>query len=494
MNAQRALPASIGRFRVDGLLGTGAFSAVYLAVDDRIGSDVAIKLLADHHSLDPDIRERFIAEARLLRRLTSPHVVRLYELDETAAAQPFHVLEYVAGGNLAAHRRTRLAAGATVTTADLAHVASDLATALDVLHAERIVHRDLAPKNLLVRPATDPDPDDLDAPGRTTDPHPAGDDRATDRGGRGDGVLRPGEQLVLADLGISKDLADSSGFTAAAGTLGYAAPEQRTVGTVDERVDVYAASAVLAWMITGEHPTEYRSEELADTVVTAGFAPTLAAVLIGGLAHDPAARPPTIARWHDAVLAALGDVAGSAAGERGAERRAGRAAVEPPPRSRSTRADPTTSNRPPAYETSMAGGPATARRRWLTAFIATLLVIAGAVGGIALDRALGGGDEPGAPTVEQLGDGLVRVARTNGEITAAFTAPAALRPGETVRVVADVEGTSDWVWIIPSARTAGTQRIDLTAPSSGSLTLRLVAIGADGTTAEAAYTFPVTEG
>lgn len=538
--SQRVLPVAIGRFRVGGLLGTGAFSAVYLAADDRVGSDVAVKLLADHHSLDPDIRERFIAEARLLRRLTSPHVVRLYELDETVTHQPFHVLEYVAGGNLAAHRRARLDAGASVTAADLAHIARDLTAALGVLHAERIVHRDLAPKNLLVRPT--PDAVDGERSGGNV-----GLGVAADMGGehartgsgsrrtatdRPHGVMRPGEQLVLADLGISKDLADSSGFTAAAGTLGYAAPEQRTVGTVDERADVYAASAVLAWMVTGEHPTEYRPEQLADRIAATGFAPGLADVLAGGLAHQPAARPPTIARWHDDVLAALDGPAHDAADGAGnalfMHRPDGHRAVGPP-RSSSTRAttadtrsavntaaetptavsipesptatDPTATDPTATDPTTVVGRatptlPATPalprpRRRWRLAVAAVVLAIVGAAGGIAIDRNLRSDNTPAAPTVDQLDDGQVRVSQRNGEIAAAFTAPATLRPGETVRVVADVEGTADWVWIIPTARTAGTHRIDLTAPTSGSITLRLVAIGTDGTTAEAAYTFRV---
>ena len=111
------------------------------------------------------------------------------------------------------------------------------------------MHRDLAPKNLLVRRCP--------TEGETTLGGP--------------GLFVPGDQLVLADLGISKDLAESSGLTAAAGTVGFAAPEQRAVGIVDERVDVYAASAVVAWLITGERPTD----AVAADVAAAGFDPRL---------------------------------------------------------------------------------------------------------------------------------------------------------------------------------------------------------------------------
>ncbi len=188
------VPPLIGRYPITGVIGTGAFSAVYRAIDERLGSEVAIKLLGDHHSLDPDIRERFIAEARLLRRVSSPHVVRLYELDETERHQPYLVLELVPGGNLSTHRRLMVGRGLTVTRADVSIVAAAVTDALTALHAERIVHRDLSPSNLLLRRGCDWS--------------------ATSA----DGVIAPDEQLVLADLGLSKDLAASSGLTAAAGT------------------------------------------------------------------------------------------------------------------------------------------------------------------------------------------------------------------------------------------------------------------------------------
>ena len=238
-----------------------------------------MKVLADHHSLDPDIRERFIAEARLLRRLTSPHVVRLHELDETEQRQPFHVLEYVAGGNLATFRRSMLAAGRRVTSDDVRHVARDLTTALTVLHAARVVHRDLAPKNLLVRRCP--------TEGETTLGGP--------------GLFVPGDQLVLADLGISKDLAESSGLTAAAGNSRVRGA--RAAGGRDRR----RAGRCLRRLGRGgmadhgERPTD----AVAADVRRRGSTPGSATCWLGGLADDPNDRPRTIDEWYDAVTAAL---------------------------------------------------------------------------------------------------------------------------------------------------------------------------------------------
>jgi serine/threonine protein kinase len=60
------------------LIGTGAFATVFRARDDRLDADVALKVLAENHSFDPDLRERFIMEGHLLRRVDSPHVVKVF--------------------------------------------------------------------------------------------------------------------------------------------------------------------------------------------------------------------------------------------------------------------------------------------------------------------------------------------------------------------------------------------------------------------------------
>ncbi|MFV0307201.1 MAG: serine/threonine-protein kinase [Desertimonas sp.] len=407
----------IGRFRVLGLLGTGAFSAVYHAVDERIGSDVAIKLLADHHSLDPDIRERFIAEARLLRRLTSPHVVRLYELDETDRHQPFHVLEYVGGGNLAVHRRAMLAAGRRVTVEDVTRVVDDLTTALTVLHAERVVHRDLAPKNLLVRRA------------------------GAELAPAGTGIFEERDQLVLADLGISKDLGESSGLTAAAGTTGFAAPEQRAVGVIDERVDVFAASAVVVWLITGERP----GDAVAADVAAAGFDHRLGVVLADALAADADERPATIAAWHSAVGRALGP------------------------------------QRSPG-----AAGPL--RRRRVAPSMAVLAAVVALAVGVGVGWVLGGhGRDGGRSSLTVLGGGLVRAEARSGDVTVAFDGPGELVVGERATFTATIEGAAQWTWYgAGGQQVGGREAIDITPSSPGTLILRLVAVGPDDTaTAEA---------
>lgn len=409
------LPTTIGRYRVTGLVGTGGFAAVYRAVDERIGADVAIKLLADHHSLDPDIRERFIHEARLLRRVNSPHVVRLYDLDETERRQPFLVLEFVAGGNLEAHRLRLLeATGRRVRREDVTTVARGVAAALQTLHAERIVHRDLSPTNLLVRRRNV----DGDGPAAVS------------------GFFGIDDELVLADLGLSKDLAASSGLTAAAGTYGFAAPEQRVAGIIDERADVYAASALLTWFVLGHEPAADDRAELA----AAGWPPAFADLLAHGLAAERTDRPPNIDVWHDGVTSALG--------------------VDEP------------STDPPV--------PADVPRRRRRAVALAGALAVGAACGVGGAQLLGGDDDSATTEIVELGDGNIRASTNDDGIESTFEGPATLTVGDTATYRAVSDGAS-WVWYDEAfTPVTGARTMTATPRSEGVFTLRLATMTPDG--------------
>jgi len=409
------VPPAIGRYPVIGLLGTGAFSAVYRAVDERLGTDVAIKLLGDHHSLDPEIRERFIAEARLLRRVNSPHVVRLYDLDETDRHQPFHVLEFVAGGNLWTQRKLMTSRGRSVTPSNVVAVVAAVTDALTALHDERIVHRDLTPSNLLLR--------------RGSDSVPAGD-----------GLLADGEQLVLADLGLSKDLSAASGLTAAGGTDGFAAPEQRETGTVDERTDVYAASALVTWLLLGHPPRDSDASEIG----ALGWPDSLAGALAAGLAQNPARRPASILEWRDAALGAL--------------------------------APPAPAPRP--VEGAILAAPRS--RRWLLTAGATAVVGGGVGYGTA---SMVGGDDEGdgaATTVTDIGNGRVRIERSSSGTTAAMEGPAQLVVGVTATINARVSDGAPWAWIGQGKLVPNAPILAITPTKRGVLAIALVAASPNG--------------
>ncbi|SKC75735.1 serine/threonine-protein kinase [Krasilnikoviella flava] len=294
----------MGRYRVGDVIGVGSFATVHRAVDERLDDTVVVKVLAENHSLNPEIRERFIAEGRALRRVASPHVVTVYDIGESDRQQPYLVLEHADRGTLAERVRELRAAGWTAERADVLAVARGLAAAVEAVHAARLVHRDLSPGNVLLR--TGPD-----AP--AADPLPGGtlpDDAPS-------AVVRPDERLVVADLGMCKDLALSSGLTVAGGTSGFRPPEQDGPGTVDTRADLWAMSALLAWLSDG-----------------ADLPRALPRALRRSLAEAPARRHPDVAAWLADVEAALGPAdeapgtpAGPAAPRAGRRRRTATAAV-----------------------------------------------------------------------------------------------------------------------------------------------------------------------
>ena len=143
-------PARVGRYRLDGVLGVGSFATAHRAVDERLDDLVAIKILAENHSLNPEVRERFIAEGRALRRIDSPHVVTVHDIGESDRQQPYLVLDLADRGTLADRVRDLRATGWSATTTDLLAVTGHLAAALEAVHAAHLIHRDLSPANVLI--------------------------------------------------------------------------------------------------------------------------------------------------------------------------------------------------------------------------------------------------------------------------------------------------------------------------------------------------------
>src|SRR5699024_4035215 len=84
---------SAGRYQLGEVLGVGSFATVYRAVDQQLDDTVVVKMLAYNHSLNPVIRERFIAEDRSLCRIDSEHVVTVHDIDESSQQLPFLVLQ-----------------------------------------------------------------------------------------------------------------------------------------------------------------------------------------------------------------------------------------------------------------------------------------------------------------------------------------------------------------------------------------------------------------
>ncbi|MCP3802796.1 serine/threonine protein kinase [Allokutzneria sp. A3M-2-11 16] len=197
-----------GRYRVSGLLGTGAFASVWRAEDDALDAPVAIKVLADNWARHLDVRERFVSEAKLLRLADSDRILRVLDIGELPDGRPYFVTVLADGGSL----EDRIADGELTQDEALA-VLVEVAEAVCVLHELDIVHRDLKPSNVLIHR----------------------------------------DRVLLADLGLAKALAQGSGLTQVAGSPGYMAPEQARGGAVvDERTDVYGLGALAHRLLAGE--------------------------------------------------------------------------------------------------------------------------------------------------------------------------------------------------------------------------------------------------
>ncbi|GAB3926387.1 hypothetical protein GCM10011575_07500 [Microlunatus endophyticus] len=270
MTARQQPERELGRYRLDHVLGSGAFATVWKGYDPELDTGVAIKILAENWSVNADVRERFLTEARLLRRIESPQVVRVHDVG-VAEDRPFFVMDYIPGGTLADLI-------GQLEPRDALRLAAQAAYAVQVLHVEGIVHRDIKPTNLLV--------DDSDG----------------------------GSRVLVADLGSAKMLADASGLTVTTGTPAYMAPEQADQrGGFDARADVYALGVMAYELASGRRPfddvsaaavmtrsAQVRAEPIARGL---GLDPELDALLTAALSRDPGQRPTTAADLGDRLTA-----------------------------------------------------------------------------------------------------------------------------------------------------------------------------------------------
>jgi formylglycine-generating enzyme required for sulfatase activity len=214
-----ALPERLGRYRVVGVLGRGAFGVVYRAYDDDLQRDVAIKVPHPHRVTSAEDVAFYLAEARTLAGLDHPNIVPVYDLGRTEDGLCFVVSKLVEGSDLA----QRLRQGRPPPT-EAVEIAARVAEALHHAHEHGLVHRDVKPGNVL-----------LDLQG-----HP-----------------------YVTDFGLALREEDFGRGPAFAGTPAYMSPEQaRHEGhRVDARTDVYSLGAVFYELLTGRRPFQGESME-----------------------------------------------------------------------------------------------------------------------------------------------------------------------------------------------------------------------------------------
>ncbi len=209
--AMPEIPKSIGKFRVEGVLGRGAMGVVYKALDPDIERTVAIKLVRTD-LLEGDDRAHYVSrfrnEAKMVGRCIHPNIVGIHDFSMHEGS-PFLVLEFVDGKDLGRTFRR----GTQVGLAATGRIALDVLEALTYAHAFGVIHRDIKPANILLT--------------------------------RADGIK-------VTDFGISRALSlDATMSSVLVGTPCYMSPEQCLGDAVDARSDLFSMGSVLYEMLSG---------------------------------------------------------------------------------------------------------------------------------------------------------------------------------------------------------------------------------------------------
>jgi len=263
-----------GRYEVKEILGAGGMGVVYRAFDRELQEPVAIKTLRPEAMAGGSIAlDRFKQEIRLARRIAHRNVVRTYDLGEEKGMY-YLTMEYVEGTSLKQLITSRGKLPATVALT----VGKQLCRALEVAHAEGVIHRDIKPQNIVVEPS---------------------------------GFLK------VMDFGIARlaNPPQGKGLTEAGmsiGTPDYMSPEQLSGAELDPRSDLYAAGVVLFECLTGRVPFEaettwalvakHLEEEPPDPRTLSPDVPgELATVILKAMAKNPADRYATASEMHDAL-------------------------------------------------------------------------------------------------------------------------------------------------------------------------------------------------
>ena len=218
----------IGAYTIVRQLGFGGAGEVWRAKDERLGRDVAIKVLLPHLSTDAEKLRRFAEEARAAGTLNHPNILTVYDVGEHDGT-PYLVSECLEGRSL----RERLKAG-PMAVSEATSVALGVAQGLVAAHERGIIHRDLKPENTFLK---------------------------------SDGGIK------LLDFGLAKlklpaasptASADDTAMSMIAGTAAYMAPEQARGESPDPRSDLFALGVMMYEMLAGQHP--FRGASVFETL------------------------------------------------------------------------------------------------------------------------------------------------------------------------------------------------------------------------------------
>ena len=262
----------IGNFELQQLLGQGGMASVYRALDTKLQRVVALKVLHPDIGQNEEFNQRFVQEARAVANLDHPNIVRIYVFDHDAQGRYYLVMEYVQGGSLGKYLDTLYQRRQVLNVKEALQLTQQVAVALDYAHQQGMVHRDVKPDNILLKPTSS--------------------------------FGQMAFTALLTDFGLAKLLIGENLVQTAAnkrvGTLPYMAPEQFR-GTIDFRADLYATGIVLYQLLVGRLPFMPKSlQEAADmhvhqppplpTIHRPELSNDLETILLKCIAKDPDQR------------------------------------------------------------------------------------------------------------------------------------------------------------------------------------------------------------
>src|ERR687889_882870 len=196
------------RYELRGLVGSGGMAHVYLAHDEVLRREVALKMLKARYAESAELVERFRREARSAASLSHPHIVPVFDWGETGDGTYYIAMEYLSGGTL----KDRITSKGAPQPRTVVEVALQIAEALEAAHERGVIHRDIKPRNILI----------------------------TDSG-----------HVKVADFGIARaaETTTISSLGEILGSVKYMSPEQAMGERVSSASDLYSLGVVLYEML-----------------------------------------------------------------------------------------------------------------------------------------------------------------------------------------------------------------------------------------------------
>ncbi len=299
---------TIDHYRIEQMLGQGGMAAVYKATDTQLQRDVAIKVMHPHLASQESFQQRFLQEARSAARLDHPNVVRVFSFDSNGV-DLFLVMEYIPGGNLRQYVKRLSEDSQFIDYPEALEVMRQIAEGLDYAHLDGMIHRDMKPDNILLKPDSD--------------------------------GIRLNYRPIITDFGLARLVSDDeSAITEQQpiGTYPYMSPEQCMAEELDNRTDIYSLGIMLYELTVGRLPFNPKSiaeaarmhgrEALTlPSALRPGFPPDLEQIIIKSLSKDRKNRFATAGELAEALRALQKPIERTKVERRKPERRT----IQPPP-------------------------------------------------------------------------------------------------------------------------------------------------------------------